>query len=251
LKGSRFGYDDAFEYIHVYRFAEGNNAIGKWVYSSRQKIAEVRTYTNGSHLHFNDMTEFGNEDDHNLLFYTNPLRTFGLDPEFCSPPYPDDADPQIDDYLRIQPDGSDTSISKVTGKVDFVIRAKDILPTLNTPNNRGGLARIRYSIEGTNISVENVILDGDAVFNNDVLSYLYCTTCGNGDPYGPNGFVYYYITNNITSPYGPFGDSFDSTLLEDGDYVLSVTVEDFCHHTATKDFDIEIDNSGRIEGEGQ
>jgi len=187
---------------------------------------------------FNDWTMYGDPDAGGTYYATNPIRTGGL--EYTQ----DYSNPIIkSDYLRVQPNGSDEEMDSenVHGLVDFIIAAKDISAT----GNRIGLAQISFTLGGSNY--QTVLLNGDMVFNNDVIDYLYCKHCGGGQPYSPEGYVYYYITNEITYPSGSFQDYFNTDWLIDGNYELCITVEDYAGNTDEACFNITINNSANME----
>ncbi|MBS1272189.1 MAG: hypothetical protein MAGBODY4_01329 [Candidatus Marinimicrobia bacterium] len=238
LMGTHLPDKDNFEYVHL---QEMNYAEDDWVYEKGIKIGETNS---DNHLHFNDETQFGNEDDENLENFTNPLFFFRLDPPFSS----DWEYPVIDgSYLVIREDQSSQTMepTSVSGQADFIIRAKDILNGL-----RGGLAYIGYQILDSDNTVvfsadNQVNLATERVYTNAVIEYLY--------PQAPNSYIYYFITNDITDATGTgasdFEDAFDSTQLPDGNYTLRVSVEDFNQNSTSADFAIIIDNSAGM-GEG-
>lgn len=246
IKGTQFGYDDCFEYFHIKDIDPMNDAIGEWVFQSGKQIAKVRDYhNNGSaddHLHFNDYTMYGDPVEGGTFYPTNPIRTFGLT-------YTGDSNaPVIDpNYLRVQIDGTSGKISvdKVKGKVDFVIAAKDII----SGNKRMGVAKIRFRIDNGTWH-ENVILDGDRVFNDGASTYLYCYNCTDefsNVPYNNDGKFLFYITNNITDPTGDFHGYYDSADLSDGQHTLTVEVTDYAGYTDTATFNITVENSASME----
>ncbi|KAA0227167.1 hypothetical protein EDS67_17650 [candidate division KSB1 bacterium] len=206
-----------FFYTHMETvYVENQDIIQEWDH----ELAQTNIL---NHVHFN---QGANTQE------VNPLTSL-FDDRIC--PFVDNGDPRILNY-RIESDSIGIKLPmvggvyQVTGKVDFLVQAKDSISAPGTDN---------VSVYGVNFTIlgsGGAVVSTNTYFFNEWLSkenlaFVYKKALSSNTTY------WYIPTNNLTS-----NGFWNSTLVADGTYTLQFTVYDTYFREATKEYVISVAN---------
>ncbi|MDZ7268883.1 MAG: right-handed parallel beta-helix repeat-containing protein [candidate division KSB1 bacterium] len=227
-----------FFYDHLQSIATGLN-VNSILGAAGDEIG-ITNFRN--HLHFNEGDD--NQEVH-------PLRD---NESLCS--FSDTTRPQITNF-RVHKEGQygcdgqmpkdDAGIYNVTGRVDFLVKANDIISGPGGSNT--GLFGVEYEIwdsTPTKLAGNSIYFDTTWV-ENQHLHFVYDTVLSNSSRY------WYILTNNLTS-----NGYWDSQTVADGVYNLCYWAADVRFNYRDTCFAIKVANhpltpiiQGAIEGEEQ